>query len=96
MLTLKERITVMVIVLIVALITCFSIQAQTVKSNGSGIFTEVKTAKDTTPDKPTGDIFIDSKGIKYPVYKGKKGSFYCLHTSKKTNKVYRHYLTVSK
>lgn len=37
---------------------------------------------------------IDIKGIEYPVWKGTKGSYFVIRTSKKTGKEYRQYLKI--
>lgn len=95
-LTLKERIQLMLVLIIFALLASFSIQAQTaVKRNESGQFVSIKEPKDSA-DKKTGDFYQNASGINFPVYVSKSGKFYCLHVSKKTGKTYKHYLTVTK
>ena len=45
-------------------------------------------------DKPTGKVFIDDKGVSYPVYLNSKNKPYIIRKSKKTGKEYKAYLKV--
>lgn len=40
-------------------------------------------------------IFKDKKGNTYPVYKGTKGGFYIIRTSKRSGKQYRKYIKLT-
>ena len=90
-LSLSERITVMVVLVIVALLVSFSIQAQTtVKKNSIGEYESIKT--DTVSYSPTPDFFTDSKQVKYRIYQTKAGKYFVFRTSSKTGKTYKVYL----
>ena len=43
-------------------------------------------------DKATGKMFIDSKGVSYPIYLNSKNMMYILRKSKKTGTEYKYYL----
>jgi len=43
-------------------------------------------------DKATGKMFIDSKGVSYPIYLNSKNMMYILRKSKKTGVEYKYYL----
>lgn len=52
----------------------------------------VKSEKSDTTDIKT-NYFFQTKQGKKPIYKGKKGGYYYIATSKKTGKQYKKYLT---
>ncbi len=63
-----------------------------VKKDTNGIYKSISRPDTIKSYKATNEYFIDSKGIKYPVYKTKEGKYFVLRTSKKTGKQYREYL----
>jgi hypothetical protein len=65
--------------------------AQKVVINGNEI-TLATTAKRSVEPEKTVYTFTDSKGKKYPVFKGAKGGLFVVRISKKTGKEYRQYL----
>lgn len=46
-------------------------------------------------DKATGKMFIDSKGVSYPIYLNSKNMMYILRKSKKTGTEYKYYLKIA-
>jgi len=62
-----------------------------VKRDESGDFFQVKKTT-AVHDSSTTFIYTDFKGNKFPVYQGKKGSYYIRPVSSRTNKPYRKYL----
>ena len=62
-----------------------------VDSNGNYV-SVIKSSKRDTVD--TKKLYVDSKGIQYPVFKSATGKLYCPRVSK-TGKYYRYYLKVN-
>lgn len=63
-----------------------------VKVDSQGNYTSVYTKSvNKVADKTNGKFFIDSKGVKYPVYVSVNGKLYYLKTAKSGN-VYKVYL----
>lgn len=71
-------------------LTC---NAQDFKVEGK-TFTQVNKGRKSTKSEPiaTGCIWIDSKGVQYPVFMSESGSCFVIKTSKKTGKEYKNYL----
>ena len=63
-----------------------------VKKDNNGFYKSVSRPDTTIGYSATNEHFIDSKGVKYPVFKTKEGKYFVLRTSKKTGKQYREYL----
>lgn len=68
---------------------CFvgAASAQNAKQDASGNYIAISD----TGSKPTGKVFTDSKGIKYPVLVSANGKLYYMRTSK-AGKVYKAYI----
>ena len=71
--------------------------AQTVRLDASGNYvavkdTATKTGKKLVGDVPTGKFYIDSKGVKWPVYTSPTGRLVIIRTSKESGDQYRQYL----
>lgn len=81
----------------IVLVMCISLtlgaQAQKkVVMDKSGNFVSLTAGKTTkVADKTTGKFFIDTKGVKYPVYESVNGKFYYLKTAKSGN-IYKVYI----
>jgi hypothetical protein len=54
----------------------------------------ISKRSDTTANKATGKVLIDSEGIKHPVYISSRGKLYWLRTAKKSGNQYKCYITV--
>jgi len=63
-----------------------------VKKDADGLYKSVSRPDTTIGYSATNEHFIDSKGVKYPVFKTKEGKYFVLRISKKTGKQYREYL----
>ena len=81
------------LILTIALISGLNgaVMAQKVVINGNNITLATTVRKSVEPEKTTY-VFTDSKGKKYPVFKGAKGGMFIVRISKKTGKEYKQYL----
>ena len=81
------------VLLTIALISGLNgaVMAQKVVINGNEITLATSVRKSVEPEK-TVYTFTDSKGKKYPVFKGAKGGMFIVRISKKTGKEYKQYL----
>lgn len=80
-----------ILMLMMALVCCVSVNAQSYSRNGNTFTT---TAKARTAAEPTKTKFVwtDSKNNSYPIYMSTNGSCFVIKTSAKTGKEYRNYL----
>lgn len=91
-----------IIVLIIVLFACIATQAQPAlkaeyKIDSLGNYVSAKSvALKATSMTTTGKYFVDSKGIRYPVWKTSTGRLVYLKTSAKTGNVYKVYLDTVK
>jgi hypothetical protein len=79
------------------LFLCLNVVGQknvTVDKNGNYVSTTV--AKAETTNKLTGKYYIDSKGIKYPVYISSNSKLFYYKISSKTGNTYKVYLKTKK
>lgn len=84
------------LILIVLLALSFWATGQTkVKEDAQGNYTAITATKTGSNTTETGKVFIDKKGIKYPVLLSKNGKLFYVRTSKSGNK-YNVYLTETK
>lgn len=75
------------------LFICLNVVGQknvTVDKNGNYVSTSV--AKTETTNKLTGKYYIDSKGIKYPVYISSNNKLFYYKVSAKSGNTYKVYL----
>jgi hypothetical protein len=84
------------VVLLVMVLVCATAFAQSkTRVNAirvdSGYVALTKSVKATAP-VATGKTYTDSKGVKFPVYRGAKGGEYINRVSSKTGKTYRMYI----
>ena len=81
-----------IICIIMMLSISLTIQAQNVERKGN-TFTQVSNKKvEEAKETKTEYIYIDSKGIQYPVYLSAKGKAFIKKISRKTGKEYPKYL----
>lgn len=85
----KRFITCIIMMLSISL----TMQAQNVERKGN-TFTQVTKKKETKESKETKTeyIYIDSKGIQYPVYLSARGKAFIKKINRKTGKEYPKYL----
>ena len=81
------------LILILTVLLASNVSFSQVMQTESGDYIDVNTVP-AYNDSITGNIYT-SKGIVYPVYKGKRGGLYIWRTSKKGTK-YKKYLSVAK
>jgi hypothetical protein len=74
---------------------CVSLHSvgQKVSVDSQGNYRPINKVKPA--DKATGKMFIDSKGVSYPIYLNSKNMMYILRKSKKTGVEYKSYLKLS-
>lgn len=71
-----------------------SLNAQTYKVvNDKLVRIDTLKAEKKTKDVKT-KLTLKKKGKTYPVYKSKRGAYYIIRISKKTNKAYKQYLKI--
>lgn len=85
--------------IITGLIACFLLahwyeaSAQSVVRNGNTFYQQ---SNSNTIEKDsatlTGYFYVDTKGVKYPIYMSSKGKCFIFRTSAKTGKQYKQYL----
>ena len=80
------------VILLLTVLFASNVSFSQVMQTESGDYIDVNTVP-AYNDSITGNIYT-SKGVVYPVYKGKRGGIYIWKTSKKGNK-YKHYLSVT-
>ena len=92
--TTKTNLILLVIALILLSIGHATAQEPTYRIEGSEIV-KIETAKKAKSQPVKTELTYTIKGIVYPVYKGSKGGYYIIRTSKKSGKEYKQYLKVS-
>lgn len=93
----SEKITprqalIVLLIIFMAFLHALTGNAQTIKQDSTGNFVMVHKAK--SEDKPTGKTLTLTDGTKLPIYISEHGKYYVLRQSKKTNKIYKQYLTL--
>ena len=76
------------IIAIVAILICSANTKTTLEGN---TFKVEKTVKEKESSATETGYFIEVKGVKYPILKSKRGSYYYMKTSKKGNQ-YKAYI----
>lgn len=76
-----------IIIALFALVISFTSFADVIKEGNT-----FKVEKTSTQDEKTKFTWEDKEGKQYPIYKTKKGAYYILRISKKTEKEYKYYL----
>ena len=87
-----QAIRALLTLLIALLIATLSTQGQNVVRDKEGNFQEIAPERTAKHDSTTVYTYTDSKGIVWPVFKGKRGGMYIGRRSKKTGNHYRKYL----
>lgn len=80
-----------IIMLIMALVCCVSVNAQSYSRSGD-TFTATAKAKEKSEPIKTKYFYTDSHGDKYPIFMSSTGSCFINKVSSKTGKEYRMYL----
>ena len=90
----KEKLLI-VLIIIGLMANCLTkANGQTVVKDSAGVFVTAKTSASKEADKTTGKMFKCADGQLLPVYVSKNQKYYVLRVSKKTNKIYKQYLTL--
>ena len=85
--------TTMILFILFLLLWACPTQAQPkVRIDSIGNYVSLTSIKAKGIDSPTGKFYIDSKGLKYPVYKTSTGRIVYHRISKNTGKEYKVYL----
>lgn len=83
-------------IIAVALLFSLTAAAQNAKMDSKGNFVAISTQKTSKDSTATGKTFTDRDGKIYPVFSGKKGSFFVPKVSAKSGRYYRMYLKTAK
>ncbi len=67
--------------------------SQNVKVNAYGNYVAIKSVNQVKA-KETGKFYLDTAGIKHPVFLSEKGKLFVKRVSVKTGKTYNYYLKV--
>lgn len=81
------------IILFLLIIGSISANGQSMKIVGNEIVSTSAAKQKIGPEK-TGYTYTDRSGKKYIVFKGARGGYFIIRTSKKTGKEYKQYLKV--
>ncbi len=79
------------ILIVMAIVLSLEVNAQSVTRDESGNFI-AKARVEAAHDSTTTFTYTDAKGNVEPVFKGRRGGYYLVRTSKKSGKFYRKYL----
>lgn len=83
------------IILALILINTFKGQAQSVTKGADGIYQTTGRTKTQAAGTDTGKKYKTATNEILSIFQTEKGKFYVIRTSKKTNKIYKQYLTIN-
>ena len=75
-------------------VTLAAIGQKPVVVDKSGNYTSVAVKDTVAGNKLTGKFFVDTKGIKYPVYESVNGKLFYYKTAKTSGNIYKVYIKV--
>ena len=82
-----------IIILIAILLCSVTMVAQTYKVGKNNELVSVSSPSDSITNVKT-KFTITKSGVKYPVWKSKRGKYFIVRTSKTTGNVYKQYLKI--
>lgn len=87
----KKSLFGLLILVMVMFVACAANAQKPVKLDSMGNYVSSNVFKEKIVDETTGKFFVDTKGVKYPIYRSSNSKMYYLKTAKSGN-IYKVYL----